>query len=72
MGENPNVLCERLIAPAVEEGEDGTPPLVDPEDDRIDEQEDEEVEPLRKAPSPTMPSAADVEEHRISHVPYRS
>ena len=28
-----------------------------------------EVEPLTVAPSPTMPSAAEVEEHRITHIP---
>ena len=31
-----------------------------------------EVEPLRIAPSPQKPSAADVEEHRATHIPYRS
>ena len=29
----------------------------------------EEVEPLKTAPSPTMPSAAEVEEHRVTHYP---
>ena len=72
MGENPNVSCERLIAPAEEEKEkEGIPRLEEPDDKEIDEQEGEEVEPLRKAPSPTMPSAAEVEEHRITHVPCR-
>ena len=43
-----------------------------------DEQDDgaveiqEQVEPLKIAPSPTLPSPADVEEHRITHTPYRS
>ena len=32
----------------------------------------DEAEPLKTAPSPTMPSAAEVEEHRISHIPFRS
>ena len=32
----------------------------------------EEAEPLKVAPSPIMPSAAEIEEHRISHIPYRS
>ena len=36
-----------------------------------DETVDAEVEPIVVAPSPTMPSAAEVEEHRISHIPYR-
>ena len=32
----------------------------------------EEVAPLKAAPAPTKPSAADVEEHNITHTPYRS
>ena len=31
-----------------------------------------EVEPLKEAPSPQKPSAADVKEHRVKHIPYRS
>ena len=31
-----------------------------------------EIEPLRVAPSPKLPSPADVEEHRLTHNPYRS
>ena len=31
-----------------------------------------EVEPLRTAPNPILPSAADVEEHRLTHWPFRS
>ena len=31
-----------------------------------------EAEPLRIAQSPQKPSAADVEEHRVTHIPYRS
>ena len=41
-------------------------------DDDIDGHEEEEVEPFRKAASLEMPSAADVEEHRLTHVPCRS
>ena len=69
MGEIPSASCDRLIAPAEEEI-----PLLEPDsgDERIDGQQEEDVEPLRKATSPTMPSAADVEEHRLTHVPYRS
>ena len=70
MGKNPSVSGERLIAPA-EEAEQEPPPLEDLDDGQIDGQEGEEVEPLRKAPSPAMPSAAEVEEHRLTHVPYR-
>ena len=32
----------------------------------------EEAEDLKSAPSPTMPSPAEVEEHKITHTPYRS
>ena len=32
----------------------------------------EEVEPIKTAPSPTMPSAAEAEEHRVTHYPFRS
>ena len=32
----------------------------------------EEVEPLRMALSPQRPSATDVEEHRVTHIPFRS
>ena len=45
----------------------------------VDEQLDDELEveaedaaPLPVAPSPTMPSPAEVEEHRITHIPFRS
>jgi len=38
-----------------------------------DEQEDsEEVQASKIAPNPSLPSAAEVEEHRISHLPFRS
>ena len=32
----------------------------------------EEVEPIKTAPSPTMPSAVEAEEHRVTHYPFRS
>ena len=32
----------------------------------------EEVEPIKIAPSPTLPSAAEVEEHSVTHYPFRS
>ena len=69
MGENPKESCDGLIAPA-EEAVD-SPPINGDEDEVADDQEEEEVEPLRKATSPMMPSAAEVEEHRLTHVPYR-
>ena len=33
---------------------------------------DEDAEPLKIAPSPPQPSQADIEDHRVAHVPYRS
>ena len=51
-----------LCAPAAEADEQ--------DDDAVEIQE--EVEPLKVAPSPTVPSPADVEEHRVTHKPYRS
>ena len=38
----------------------------------IGQDQEEEVEPMKIAPSPEMPSAAEVEEHRVSHIPFRS
>ncbi len=32
---------------------------------------DEDVEKIRVAPSPKLPSAEEVEEHRIAHYPFR-
>ena len=40
--------------------------------DEIVIEDQQEVEPLRSASAPTRPSAAEVEEHRITHTPYRS
>ncbi len=51
-----------LCAPAAE---------VDEQDNGAVETQ-EEVEPLKIAPSPTLPSPADVEEHRSTNTPYRS
>ena len=51
-----------LCAPAAEADEQ--------DDDVVEIQK--EVEPLKIAPSPTMPSPADVEEHKVTHTPYRS
>ena len=43
----------------------------DPDVDH-EEVESEEVQPVRSAPSPEMPSPAEIEAHRESHLPYRS
>ena len=63
-----------LIAPA---GDEATGREVDHqvgEDSELIEIEDEaeEAEPLKIAPSPEQPSAADIELHRITHWPYRN
>ncbi len=34
--------------------------------------EDQEIEPMRTAPDPELPTEAEVEDHRIDHTPYRS
>ena len=51
-------------------------PITDDSDEAVIEEEEEqapvETEPLRAANSPVMPSAAEVEEHRLTHTPYRS
>ena len=52
-----------------------SPPLMMGDDEEGDKEaviHDEDVEKLRVAPSPQMPSAAEVEEHRITHYPFRS
>ena len=68
MGENPDKSCEVLVAPA-ELQEDPPPDEEEGGTELVDGHEGEEVEPLRKAASLEMPSAADVEEHRLTHVP---
>ena len=35
------------------------------------EDADQEVEPLRTAPDPQLPTEAEVEDHRVDHTPYR-
>ena len=46
-------------------------PITDDSDEAVIEEEEEqapvETEPLRAANSPVMPSAAEVEEHRLTH-----
>ncbi len=37
-----------------------------------DEEVEEDVEQLKVAPSPLLPSPSEVEDHRITHYPYRS
>ncbi len=40
-------------------------------EDEVNIEGDEEVEPLRTAPSPQKPSAKEVEDHRTCHIPFR-
>ena len=63
-----------LVAPAEEEaGVHEGDPKVGEDSELIEIQDEvEEAEPLRIAPSPKQPTAADVELHRITHWPYRS
>ncbi len=37
-----------------------------------DDQGETEIEPVKIAPSPVLPSASEVEEHRVTHAQYRS
>ena len=41
------------------------------DDDDVEIKANEEVEPLAVSPSPSKPSAAEVEEHRVTHIPFR-
>ena len=63
-----------LIAPADEQVATGEADLQVRHESEIIEIDDgiEEAEPLKVAPSPKQPSAADIELHRITHWPYRS
>ena len=61
------------MAPATDEVEEASASAEPSEDDGADEiTTQEEVAPLKAAPAPTTPSAADVEEHHITHAPHRS
>ena len=82
MGESHGALCDKVLVADqqaddedysfLEDQPDQQPELVDSGDEGVDGHEDEEVEPMRRAASPVLPSAADIEEHRITHMPYRS
>ena len=41
-------------------------------EEAVDEVETQGAAPLKTALAPTKPSAADVEEHNVTHIPYRS
>ena len=64
-----------LIAPADEDSTESHPPFKGEEGDGGDwtnEDVDGEVEPLKSAPSPQLPSPAEQEDHRLNHALYRS
>ena len=52
-----------LLAPLEAGGEDEV---------HIEEEHNDEVEPLKMAKDPKLPSAEAVEEHRCLHIPYRA
>ena len=57
-------LGEKLVAPATEEEAEGA-------EVNIEDDIDEEVEPVKMAPDPGQPSEKQVEDHRRAHIPYR-
>ena len=63
---------EETIGDGDDPGRDDDPGRGEGDGDGDGEQQVEEAEPFRKAMSPIMPPAAEVEEHRITHIPYRS
>ena len=78
MGETHGASCEEMIAsnePAEDVEDysflDDEPNLIKSDNEGVDGHEDEEVEPMRTAASPVLPPAADIEEHRMTHMPYR-
>ena len=54
--------------PVLAEEEQGE--MVECDEDENDESQ--EVQETKIAPSPSLPSAAEVEEHRVTHLPFRS
>ena len=56
------------IAPMEDEDEE----TAEINDEAVEEAEAGEVEPLRTAPNPILPSPAGVEEHRLAHRPHRT
>ena len=62
-----------LIAPA-DNGEPGRSSRDDKIGElvEIEEEEEQEVASIPIAPGPCMPCNAEVEEHKITHIPYRS
>ena len=67
-GETAEASPGEMAAPAVGAAEENEWINVQSEEEFVPE----EVEPLRSAPAPKLPSAAEVEEHRLTHAQYRS
>ena len=64
-------VSDVLIAPAVEEEPD-TAAHVESNEGETEIQPEEETADLKVGVDPAQPSAADVAEHRVTHMPYRS
>ncbi len=46
-------------------------PFGEAEGDEVDIKDDEDVEALKTAPNPQLPTAKEIEDHRLIHVPFR-
>ncbi len=68
-GEMVNIPPGEMTAPANDAAEEENKWI---EAQSEEEFAQEEVEPLQSAPSPKLPSAAEVEDHRLTHAQYRS
>ena len=66
-----DAVSDVLIAPAVEDGPD-VEAQVESNEGETEIAPEEEVADLKVAAVPMPPSAADVAEHRVTHMPYRN
>ena len=46
-------------------------PFGEADGDEVDIKDDEDIEPLKSAPNPQLPTAKEIEDHRLIHVPFR-
>ena len=65
-----DLAVDAALMPAVE-GEHSRQARAAPDDDAVEIDDAEDVQPMRLAPDPKLPSAEEVEEHRCMHIPYR-